>query len=443
MADMERLLEEIHERLVDAAELVVIEPVGDAAALCMWAQVVANSAGALLRRVAAKSVSSQQWADDGYRSAGSWFAAVTGTGTGRSGGGRVVREGQAMTAMPAADAAAVAGRLDETRLAQLVRCRSRAPQAYSTELDAALVTVATEGTWDDFVVAVRAFHERCDAETHPDRVDDQGQAVPAPSAFQLSQTFDGRWHGTLDLSPDDGALLHAVLDKSIHRYLRAKRDGDPSLQQLDMAAIRAHALVDLADTNLRREPGERSHPNRYSIALTLHAQPDGTWQPQTRIPPGATCDATFYRAVLGQTSEILDIGRATRSWDGPIGTAIRQRDQTCRFPGCDQPPQRCDIHHCTPWEHGGQTTITNGILLCRHHHTFIHANNWHITLDHHQQPTFTKPDGTTNQPPRPPTWPPTKHPTDPPATDDDRTSGDERATGNDHGPSHRDRTSAR
>ncbi|MDH4160849.1 MAG: hypothetical protein OEV62_11370, partial [Actinomycetota bacterium] len=150
MADMERLLEEIHERLVDAAELVVIEPVGDAAALCMWAQVVANSAGALLRRVAAKSVSSQQWADDGYRSAGSWFAAVTGTGTGRSGGGRVVREGQAMTAMPAADAAAVAGRLDETRLAQLVRCRSRAPQAYSTELDAALVTVATEGTWDDF-----------------------------------------------------------------------------------------------------------------------------------------------------------------------------------------------------------------------------------------------------------------------------------------------------
>ncbi|MDH4148261.1 MAG: HNH endonuclease, partial [Acidimicrobiia bacterium] len=217
----------------------------------------------------------------------------------------------------------------------------------------------------------------------------------------------------------------------------------------NIATIRAHALTDIADTTLRREPSERSTPNRYSIALTLHPNPnsDGSetagWTANGRLPPGATCDATFYRLVLDQPSEVLDVGRTTRSWDGPIATAIRQRDQTCRFPGCDQPPQRCDIHHCTPWEHGGQTTITNGILLCRHHHTFIHANNWHITLDHHQQPTFTKPDGTTNQPPRPPTWPPTKHPTDPPATDDDRTSGDERATGNDHGPSHRDRTSAR
>ena len=396
MADVERLLEEIHERLVDAAALVADEPVSDGAELARRAQSVVNSAGALLRCVAAKVADSQQWAADGYRSPGSWFAQLTGTSRGH--GSRVVREGVALADMAAAYAAAIDGRLDDARLAQLVRCRSRAPQHYSAELDAAMVALALDGTWAEFTTAVRTFHERCDAEEHPDLVDDTGQPAPAPSTFHFAETLDGRWHGTLDLSPDDGALLHAVLDKSIHRYLRAKRDGDPSLQQLDMAAIRAHALVDLADTNLRREPGERSHPNRYSIALTLHAQPDGTWQPQTRIPPGATCDATFYRAVLGQTSEILDIGRATRSWDGPIGTAIRQRDQTCQFPDCDQPGRRCDIHHCTPWENGGQTSIANGMLLCRYHHTFIHTKRWKTSLDQHQQPIFTKPDGTTHRP---------------------------------------------
>ncbi|MDH4146938.1 MAG: HNH endonuclease, partial [Acidimicrobiia bacterium] len=213
-----------------------------------------------------------------------------------------------------------------------------------------------------------------------------------------SQTFDGRWHGTLDLSPHDGDLLHAALDKTVQRHLRAKRDGDPSLQHFDMAAIRAQALVDLADSNLRREPSERSTPNRHSIALTVQADEHGIWSRPPDFPPGATCDATFYRLVLGQHGEILDVGRATRSWDGPIGTAIRQRDRSCRFPGCDQPGRRCDIHHCTPWEAGGQTTITNGMLLCRFHHTFIHAKRWTATLDTHQQPIFTKPDGSRHSP---------------------------------------------
>jgi predicted restriction endonuclease len=52
------------------------------------------------------------------------------------------------------------------------------------------------------------------------------------------------------------------------------------------------------------------------------------------------------------------------------------------------------VHHCTPWEQGGPTAITNGALLCRSHHTFVHQHRWTITLDQHQQPVTRRPDGT-------------------------------------------------
>ena len=396
MADVELLLEEIQYHLLDAIQLCTSEPIDSPAVLAAQAQLVFNTAGALLRQVAVETAATGQWSLDGFRSPGAWLAHVAGSAPPAA--KRVVREGRLLADMPATRAAAAAGTLDDARIAQLTRCRSRAPEHYSPELDAAMVGVALQGSWHDFLDAARAFHLGADAEEHPDDVDDLGQPVPEPSTFHLSETLDGRWHATMDLSADDGTILQRALGKYVGKYLQAKRDGDPSLQNSDMAAIRAQALMDLADQSMRREPGERSTPNRYGIALTLYAksQAGGTtdWVRDGHFPPGATCDATFYRLVLGARSEILDVGRATRSWDGAIGNAIRQRDGTCRFPGCDQPPHRCDIHHCTPWEAGGDTSVANGVLLCRFHHTFIHANHWHVTLDRHQQPVFAKPDGT-------------------------------------------------
>ena len=81
-----------------------------------------------------------------------------------------------------------------------------------------------------------------------------------------------------------------------------------------------------------------------------------------------------------------------------MGNAIRLRDQHCRFPHCHRPPGWCDTHHCIHWENGGPTSVNNGILLCRWHHTFLHSKRWQVRLDPNQQPTFTKPDGTLYSP---------------------------------------------
>jgi hypothetical protein len=47
---------------------------------------------------------------------------------------------------------------------------------------------------------------------------------------------------------------------------------------------------------------------------------------------------------------------------------VRNRDQTCTFPGCDRPAERCDLDHTTPHGPGGLTHPGNIKALCRKHH---------------------------------------------------------------------------
>jgi hypothetical protein len=46
---------------------------------------------------------------------------------------------------------------------------------------------------------------------------------------------------------------------------------------------------------------------------------------------------------------------------------VRLRDLTCRFPGCDEPAEVCDIDHTVPFPLG-PTHPSNCKLLCRYHH---------------------------------------------------------------------------
>jgi hypothetical protein len=48
---------------------------------------------------------------------------------------------------------------------------------------------------------------------------------------------------------------------------------------------------------------------------------------------------------------------------------VRCRDLTCRWPGCDQPAQHCDIDHTVPYPYG-PTHPSDNKLYCRIHHLF-------------------------------------------------------------------------
>ena len=80
------------------------------------------------------------------------------------------------------------------------------------------------------------------------------------------------------------------------------------------------------------------------------------------------CTAGIIPVVLGGKGEILDLGRTRRLFTPAQHQALILRDHTCRAQGCDIPGTWAEAHHWIPWTHGGTTDLTNGLLLCSHHH---------------------------------------------------------------------------
>ena len=88
------------------------------------------------------------------------------------------------------------------------------------------------------------------------------------------------------------------------------------------------------------------------------------------------CTAKILPAVLGGTGLPVDLGRAKRLFTPAQRKALLIRDHTCRAEGCDVPGTWCDAHHLDPWHTGGPTDLTNGILLCPHHHHRVHDTGY-------------------------------------------------------------------
>ncbi|MGA9749025.1 MAG: HNH endonuclease signature motif containing protein, partial [Nocardioides sp.] len=52
----------------------------------------------------------------------------------------------------------------------------------------------------------------------------------------------------------------------------------------------------------------------------------------------------------------------------------------------------CDAHHLTHWADDGPTSLDNLVLLCRAHHTLIHATPWQVRLNPlDRRPEFRRP----------------------------------------------------
>ncbi|WP_322920572.1 HNH endonuclease signature motif containing protein [Nocardioides renjunii] len=84
------------------------------------------------------------------------------------------------------------------------------------------------------------------------------------------------------------------------------------------------------------------------------------------------CTARILPAVLGGDSLPLDLGRTRRLFTPAQRKAMLVRDRTCRAEGCGIPGTWCEAHHLHPWHTGGPTDLTNGVLLCSHHHHRAH-----------------------------------------------------------------------
>ncbi len=227
------------------------------------------------------------------------------------------------------------------------------------------------------------------------------------------------------LPAEQGALVVKALEMAMDRDFRANDDAaeegadvtavtpEADDEHEPISARRADALAEIAETYLNNSESTGRTADRYQVvvhvdagalveqkqqpapcssqrsadgrlensdegsadvtAVTSHLEdgPHVTAETSRRI----CCDSSVVRLLKSEDGEPLSIGRRSRAIPPPMRRALQARDGGCRFPGCTH-TRLVDGHHIKHWADGGETSIDNLILLCRHHHRLVHEGGF-------------------------------------------------------------------
>ena len=183
-------------------------------------------------------------------------------------------------------------------------------------------------------------------------LDPQAQAMTQAQQHEarelyLDRTYDGMLsiNGRLDREAGD-VLLTAIGALSTPRAGGLSGDTD----QRTSPQRRADALIELCQQvltagGLPEVAGERPHLS-VTVSLESLEQRAGALAAQlghTGPVTGETarrvaCDASISRIITDGPSQILDVGRRTRTIGPAMRRALVVRDAGCVHPGCDRPP---------------------------------------------------------------------------------------------------------
>ncbi|MCQ4620608.1 HNH endonuclease [Corynebacterium sp. CCUG 71335] len=72
-------------------------------------------------------------------------------------------------------------------------------------------------------------------------------------------------------------------------------------------------------------------------------------------------------AVFHPQEGAVNLLRGQRFANAKQRTLVSMVQPICAVPGCRHAADMCEMHHITPWKHGGQTNLANLAPLCRYH----------------------------------------------------------------------------
>jgi hypothetical protein len=234
-----------------------------------------------------------------------------------------------------------------------------------------------------------------------DSSDEQSAKKHRSRRFRLTDSFEGTLVADGILTPEVGAKLRLALDAAARANSRPWEpdDGD----QRGPAQARHDALGEIADFYLGHADLVDDNGHRPQVVVTvdhdtLAGRIDnayGRLDPDTPLAPETVrrigCDAEVIPALLGSRAEVLDIGRATRSWPTAIRRAAwLQQSGRCAFPKCAR--RLAELHHVEHWAKGGPTALSNAAWLCAFHHWLVHEGGWTLRKNGLQF-VFTSPGG--------------------------------------------------
>ncbi len=205
------------------------------------------------------------------------------------------------------------------------------------------------------------------------------------------------------LPSDEAAIVWAALNAAIDsaraeltpaestpaEHLPAKPPAVKVTTSADRGRHRADTFVNMIQERVR---GNRPQRTPIEIIITVpHAGLHGSAEPSDLammadgdVIAAATarrlcCDAGMVVAQVDVDAQgvPLSIRRKTRTILAAIKCALLLRDRTCRFPGCTH-SRYVDGHHITHWANGGETALSNIMLLCSAHHTLLHQGGYRV-----------------------------------------------------------------
>jgi hypothetical protein len=338
---------------------------------------------------------------DGHLSAASWLAGRFCVGWGEA--RRAVALARGLEHMEGVRRAFEAGAVSLSAVRVLAEVRDAEPEAF-TGAEEFLVEAAARLPVPDLRRA--AVHWRHVVER--DRAGAVGldEVLRARRRLHACVTLEGMVRLDGDLDPETGQTVMTALGAVVDAEARSQGAESETEDRTTPAQRRADALGEICRAWLDRPDrsevaGERPH---LAVTVPLEALADRRSSPASDVAESEhtgpvdpetvrrlACDASITRVVLGPGSEPLDVGRRTQVVPPAIRRAVVARDRCCRFPGCDRPQSWCDAHHVVHWADGGETSVSNLVLLCRRHHRLTHSPFSLEMLD--GRPVFRRADG--------------------------------------------------
>jgi hypothetical protein len=372
---------------------------------------------------------SGHFAADGHRNSAAWVRAVTNCSPAES--RARIRTVRALRALPATRDALHAGTVGVDQVRELARVHAnRRCAALLPESETILLNAARELQYADYAIVTRRWETLADQDgAHRDHAaaDDArdftivehgaGFVLHAKCGALQGNAIRTMWErfSTAEFLTDCEHAKTSNGDRTTARMLprtAAQRRFDAFFAMLERAAGNSSDVPEMAD------PVVNVIVDLDTFLQHLRQQLDGTgaqFDPSTILE--RRCETTdgvavdphhvvalaimgqVRRIVLDADGVIVNAGRLTRLYRGPLRAALKAIDPRCKWLGCTIRASVATIDHRQDYAKGGATNAANGWPYCHHHNLTKtkggyqakrHPNGWwHIH----------RPDGTAMKPP--------------------------------------------
>ena len=245
---------------------------------------------------------------------------------------------------------------------------------HAREHDARALRILGKRVLDVVVPEVGEKHEQRKLE------EEEARAL-ATASFNLVDDGHGRCHGRFTLPTLHGRMLKEHLHALASPRRHPVPGEAPQPAPLTTPLALGQALMEYVESYpTDKLPASAGSGLSLTVTLDLETLVRGVGAASLttgeRISASQArrlaCRAGIVPAVLGTSSETLDLGRTARLFSPAQRRALVVRDRGCTADGCGLPPGLCHAHHDQPWSHHGTTDLTNGRLLCPRHHRLAH-----------------------------------------------------------------------